>query len=440
MVTRDSSSRTAIWSLGRKWIPTALGSSLLAWEIPVVVAIVARTSDGPTAVAAFGAGLSVLVVVNAPALALAPLVVLTMSKHGSRTLWKYAFAVGLFGTALIVLLALTPLTTNALGIPTELHGPLSICLLSFGLAPLAVALRRCQHGHLISSGRTSVIAHATILRMLGTVAAVVALWQAGLPSAAVGGLALTVGAWIEVTRLGWTVRRSATSPRPESEVWPGSENLFATHLRLSSTVALNMLPALATTVLIARAVDAETALIIWPVLYALVSLITVPLSDLEVVGSSHLTSGGDSTTVFGLTVMIAASLVILGAVTVASPVIHFYLTVANGLSQQLTETAYPWVVVLAAIPPLWAVRGYVRSLVLASGWTKFLVYSASMHIGGMTVSGCVLLTAGLPGLASAAFAMLTAIVAEIAFMYYLVVRRQRRDLFPRTHPAQQERL
>ncbi|GAA5133277.1 hemerythrin domain-containing protein [Pseudonocardia adelaidensis] len=58
----------------RIWLPTAFGASVLVAEIPLVYAAAARSADGDRALAALGIRVAVLVVVNTPALAPAPLV------------------------------------------------------------------------------------------------------------------------------------------------------------------------------------------------------------------------------------------------------------------------------------------------------------------------------------------------------------------------------
>jgi hypothetical protein len=89
----------------RTWLPTAFGASVLVAEIPVVYAAAARSTDPPRALAALGISVAVLVVVNTPALALAPLFAFEAERRGLR---RYALAVGTAGALVLLLLGAVP--------------------------------------------------------------------------------------------------------------------------------------------------------------------------------------------------------------------------------------------------------------------------------------------------------------------------------------------
>lgn len=77
----------------RTWAPTAFGASMLVLEVPAVFAAVARAEHGARGLAALGICMSILVVVNSPALAMTPL---TVTANGR--LWRHAVLVGLAGS------------------------------------------------------------------------------------------------------------------------------------------------------------------------------------------------------------------------------------------------------------------------------------------------------------------------------------------------------
>jgi hypothetical protein len=95
-----------VWALFRLWLPTVFGASMLVVEIPLVAAAAARSTDGGDALAAIGIGMSLLVVVNTPALAVAALVAGERNRRDPRQLWRHTLTVGAAGTAVLLALAL----------------------------------------------------------------------------------------------------------------------------------------------------------------------------------------------------------------------------------------------------------------------------------------------------------------------------------------------
>ncbi|RBQ14926.1 hypothetical protein DP939_37690 [Spongiactinospora rosea] len=408
----DLSGGARVRALARSWVPTAFGSSLLAWEIPVVAAVVTRMPQGPSALAALGAGLSVLFVVNSPALALAPLVVVARAGHGLPALLRHALLTGIVGSAVMLGLAALPAVPAVIGLPTGLHDLFQVCLLSFCTAPLAVALRRYLHGRLIERDRTRPIAVATGVRIVVTIAAALGLWRAGLSSAAVGGVALSAGAWAEAAYLSTAVRRLAVT----DDVRGSAGRLLAQHARLTVTILLNMSPALITTVVLARSGAAEESLIVWPALYGLLSLGTIPLSDFETVGAALLRRTGDVAVLRRFTVLLAGTLLAAGLLVACTPLTHLYLTGFSNVPPGPAYLGESWAAVLVAVPALWAVRGQARAWIIAADRTPLLLRAALAHVAGMLAFGLLLPLTRLPGVACASIALLGALAAEIVVL------------------------
>ncbi|MEV5317269.1 hypothetical protein AB0K92_06250 [Streptomyces sp. NPDC052687] len=414
--THDNAPPATEWAgvrrLARSWVPTALGSSMLAWEIPLVAAITARTADGASALAALGAGLSVLFVVNSPALALAPLTVAELAGQGSRRLLRRAVGTGLAGcAALLVPAALPGVSTGfpaLLGLPAYLHDAFRICLLSFATAPLAVALRRYRHGRLIAADTTRPIAVATGIRIAATTLVALAVWRAGLPAAATGGVALSAGAWAEAAYLAAAAR--ALPPVPAG----AGRRLSVQHARITSTVLLNMSPSLITTVVLTRSAAAEDSLTVWPVLYGLVSLGMVPLSDLDSVGAAFLRRSGSPRILLRFTALLTAALLALAALVALTPLARWYVAGFSNVPDGPADLGLRWIAVLAAVPALWAVRGRLRALVIAGGDTRTLPRAAVVHLAGLIGCGLALTLTSLPGVACASLSLTAALLLETA--------------------------
>ena len=425
---RPASSATAqraeVLALARSWLPTAFGSSLLAWEIPLVVAIVARMAGGPVAMAAFGAGLSVLVIVNSPALALAPLVVSELRVHGTTALFRRALVTGGLGSAALAGLAALPIVSTIfpalLGLPPDLRDAFRLCLLSFATAPLAVAVRRYLHGRLIAADTTRPIATATAVRIVLTVAAGLLLLWSGSPAAAVGGLALSCGAWAEAAALALAARRLDAPPRSGE---PGPP-ILAQHLRITSSVLLNVGPSLVTTVVIARSADATASLIVWPAIYGLMSLGTIPLSDLDSVGAAFQRRGGRRTVLTRFTLVLGGTILALFLLLALTPLARLYVVDFSDVPPGPAGLGLRWMAVLALAPPLWAIRGRLRAVTIAEANTRTLPRAAAVHLVALLIIGALAPFSPLPGVACASLAIVAALIAEILALARLGARPQ----------------
>lgn len=408
-----SAERAGVGALARWWLPTAFGSSLLAWEIPLVVAIVGRMSGGPSAMAALGVGLSVLVVINSPALALAPLVVAELRRHGSARLLRHAASTGLLGCAVLAGVAALPGVSTmfpaALGLPPALRADLRVCLLSFATAPLAVALRRYLHGRLIASGNARPIAAATLVRIAVTVLAALGLRALGVPSAWVGGLALSCGAWAETAALTVPARPLGPVPPP---VAPAGR-VVRQHARIASSVLLNMVPALVTTVVIARSHQAADSLVVWPALYGLVSLGTVPQSDLDSVGAAFLRRAGRPAVLLRFTLLLGGVLLVGAELVALTPLARLYLTDFSDVPAGPAALGVAWAGMLMLAPALWSVRGRLRATAIAGTDSRALPRAAAVHLTALLGCGGLLPFTALPGIACAVLALIGALVAEI---------------------------
>jgi hypothetical protein len=385
---------------------------MLVVEIPIVAAAAARSDDGAAALAAVGIGMSLLVVVNTPALAIAPLVAGERSRRDPRQLWRHTVGVGLAGTAVLLALALPPgrAVVDALfGLDAAMAAAVSAFLL--GLAPnsLAVALRRHQHGRLIHDRATGPIVPATLVR-LGATAAIAWVGTTVLPGHGplVAGGALSAGAFLEAAAL---ARRPARLGGRTAS-WAG---LAARHAHLSVARLLTMLPTVVTTIGIAHAVGAPAALVVWPVLIQLAALFTSPTTDWESVTAT--VAAGDRRTPRRLTAWLAGTVTILFAVTVfagpADAFVRGLLAVPDGPA----DAGLRWLWVLLPLPALWVVRAYRRGLVMAAGAHRRLTYAAAAHVVTLVGGLALLVPAGAPGVPAAATALVAGVAVETAAAY-----------------------
>jgi hypothetical protein len=397
----------------RIWLPTALGASVLVAEIPVVYAAVARATGGAQALAAIGICLSLLVIVNTPALALAPLVAVEAQRRGLR---RYALGVGVLGAAVLLFLGVTPPALEALrvvfGLDADLLGQVSDGLVALAPNSLGVALRRDLHGRFIHAGRTGSIITATAVRIVGTGAlawVAVAIWpQRG---ALAGGLALSAGALLETAMLAVAARALPTLSDGRDL---GLVGLMGRHIHLSSTRLLAMAPMMITMVGIAHSQQARASLVVWPALYELLMLFSSPTTDWAAVSARALRRCRSSPVPRRLTVWLCGGFSVAFIAVVATGVAEGYLRWLVAVPPDPTALALRWIPVLLVVPAAWIVRAYLQGVLIAIGATAALVRASAAHVLVLGATVAVLAATALPGVGAASIAVVAGLLADLA--------------------------
>jgi hypothetical protein len=403
--------------LARMWLPTAFGASVLVAEIPLVYAAVARSAGGAQALAAIGICLSVLVIVNTPALALTPLVAVEAERRGLR---GYAVAVGTAGAAVLVVVGIVPPAAEvvrvAFGLDADLLRQVRDGLMALAPNSVGVALRRYLHGRFIHAGRTGPIITATAVRIVGT-GALAWVAVAALPQRAVlaGGLALSAGALLETAMLAVAARGLPTPDqqgdgRGDRRWWP----LVSRHAHLSATRLLAMAPLMITMVGIAHAQQARASLVVWPSVYELLMLFSSPTSDWAAVSARALRRCRSSAAPARLTFWLCAAFSLVFVAVVVSGAAEGYLRHLVGVPPDPTALALRWMPVLLVVPAAWIVRAYLHGVLMAASATAALVRASAAHVVVLGAAVAVLGSAGVPGVGAASIAIVAGLLADVA--------------------------
>jgi hypothetical protein len=388
-----------------RWLPTALGTAMLVAELPLVSISASRSTEPGAALATLGIGMSVLVVVNAPALALAGLTVVA-TDAGDTRLGRHALLVGLTGCAVLLVLATPPALAGLrtlLGIDHPLAAEVRGCLLSLAPNPLGVALRRRLHGRLIRAHHTRPIAWATLVRIAAS-AGLAWLAVAMLPEhgATAAGLALSAGAFTEALLLTPVVRRL---PRATGT----ATGVGRRHAQLTAPWLLNNLPALITTVGIAHAAQPADSLIVWPVTYNLATLFSSPLADWDTITAAEPDRGAVRAVTWWLTAAFAA----LFTVVILSDVDTWFVTGLTAVPAEPAALGLTWLPLLLPMPMLWVLRGTLRGIVMTGTRRSALVLASTGHLLVLTTTVTALGQTTLPGVAVGALAVLAGLVTEL---------------------------
>jgi hypothetical protein len=370
---------------------------------------------------AIGIGMSLLIVVNTPALALTPLVAAERNRCDGRRLRRYTNAVGVVGTIGVLALAVPP-GSSAVRAVFGLDSATGHAVSAFlaGLAPnsLGVALRRYQHGRLIHDHRTGPIVWATLVR-LGSTCVVAWAGTDVLPQHGllVAGVALSIGAFLEAAVLAMSRSRPAHPSGPagsKGEVGTTVRLLAVHHGHLSAARLLVMAPATITIIGVAHAEQAPESLIVWPVLIQLTALFTSPTTDWESVAATALRENRRNPAPRRLTTWLAAAISAMFVVTIVAGPADVFVRGLLAVPDRPADLGLDWVWLLAPLPGVWIARAYLRGAVMAGGATRWLSVASLVHTLALVGVLLVLAATALPGVACAAVALVTGVMIEAA--------------------------
>ncbi|MBQ1017637.1 hypothetical protein KBX71_07110 [Micromonospora sp. D93] len=421
-----SQNRATLGGLWWQWLPTSLGSSMLVLEIPVVAAAVARSESAGRAIAALGIAIAVIVVVNGPALALAPLVVTLDGRYARRSIRRYTLVLGVSAAVVVAALGLCrPVLVALFDLDAETIRDAGAALLALAPASVVVAIRRYQHGRLIALGATGGIGVATAVRLVASATFAWCTAPFVESGAVLGAAALTIGACAEASTLALRLRRVRVGEESHADAPPAGLGVIgAAHLPLAATRVLNMIPQLITMVGIAHAVGSLSSLAAWPVVYGLLSLFTGPLADYETVGAAALRRDPTDPVPGRLGAVLVAGVTTVYGLVLFTPLLAAYLGSFSGLTGDPLRLALTWSMCTLLIPAGWVARGYLRAGAMAGGGSQVLASGIAVHLAGLVAVLAGTLVAGLPGLACASLAVLGGVLGETAGLA-IAARRHR---------------
>jgi len=424
-VSDGDAPRTSVRRVLRIWAPTALGSSVLMVEIPVILALAARGPRGAPSLAGLGVALSLILLVNSPALALASTTA-TLSRGAVAVarLRTLALLAGVLPAALLVAVLLTPtadwLFRSLINVPANAVSLTRVALWLLAPAPLVVAWRRYQHGLLVAAGATGPIALASFARIAISIAvASTALAATGVSGAALGAAALTSGATGEALVVTALARR--TGALDEARRRPGADpslrSLIRFHLPLAATMALSMVPQPLVTAGIARGQHPEISLAAWPVLYGLVWVLAGSAAEIEsITASKHGEPGGRHATRTFAT-LLGSTLALLLLLALATPLARLYFVDVSGVHGAAADAGTRAARAAVVLPLLYALRPWLRGALIARGRTTAVQWA----MGASIVVLVPVLTAGVAfssfdGVTIGAAALVVALVAELSVL------------------------
>lgn len=411
------------------WWPLAASWLMMAMELIVVSAAVARLEDPQIHLAAYGGVVFPLsMVVEAPIIML-----LAASTALSRDWDSYArlrrfmgwSAAGL--TLIHLLIAVTPLFGVIVGgimhAPEPIRGPARVGLIIMTPWTASIAYRRFQQGVLIRHDRSRLVGVGTALRLSTNVACLTAGYLVGsVPGIVVATVAVASGVVAEAVFAGLCVRPVLRDRLRHVELRGEPLTLrrllrFYTPLALSPLLALLGLPVVSAG--LGRMPHAIESLATWPVVNGLVfAFRSVGLAYNEVV-VAQLDRPGASRNLFRFTVLLSVCTSVIFLMLAATPLGWMWFSGVSGLAPALAHlgTQSLWLALL--LPALGAFQSWYQGIMVNAHRTTAISEAVALSllaILAIMVWGARYAT--FPGLFVGVVAVTAGSLAQTAWLTY----------------------
>jgi|MDTC01.3.fsa_nt_gb hypothetical protein len=266
-----------------RWSPLAASWLLMAIELPMVSAFVARMENPEINLAAYGGLIFPLAL-----LIESPIIMLLAASTALCKDWKsyvkvrrFMLVTGGLLTVLHILVAFTPLyyvvVRTIIGIPEPVLEPARIGLMIMTPWTMAIAYRRFQQGVLIRFNRSGVVGKGTMIRLVTlTSFLVLGFFFTAQPGIIIGSFAVAMAVTSEAIFVGISVQSTHRGPLRKAITlspaltWKGFTK-FYTPLALTSFMSLLILPL--GSAALSRMPMAIESLAVWPVVSGLLFLL-----------------------------------------------------------------------------------------------------------------------------------------------------------------------
>ncbi len=390
---------------------------MMAVEGPFLAAVIARMGESAVNLAAYGVAYAFGLVTEAPVIML-----LSASTRLARSRADYlrlrTFSVLLCGAVTLMLVFLLlpsvfkPLTTNLLGLSSEVAMHVRQALWLLLPWPAAIGMRRFYQGVLIAHHQPGRVAVGTTTRLLSMSLAAAFFWSFGsLPGASLGACALSTGVVAEALATRWLARQAicASLAQADGEVTMtsfGALSRFYLPLAMTPLIGLSVHPVV--TFFLGHGQKPLESLAIMPVLYSLTFVFRALGLSFPEVAIKTLQDGEQNRLpvrrfAFYLALALGCGLSLIAF----TPLNVIWYATVSGLSPGLVSLAIPPLQIMALFPALTVAIGYQRAVLINGGVTFPVTIATALEAFGIfTVLALLIIYSSLPGVTAAALAYL----------------------------------
>ncbi len=411
---------------------------MMAFEAPFLAGVIARSVNPEFNLAAHGVAYALALLTESPVIMLmAASTSLVTSSLAYQRMRNFTFTLTVFVTVLILMILIPGVfqivVVDIMNLPPEVAHFTYLALLFLIPWPGAIGYRRFIQGLLIAGGRTRLISYGTLLRVLSMAVTALSLvkWS-GLPGAAIGAAALSVGVSVEALASHLMARHTIRElkARPEGKhPAPGYKKIirFYYPLALATLIGLGAQPLV--TVFVGKSRLAIPSLAALPVVYALVFIFrSVGLSYHEVVITFLQRHKENIRRLRHMSDFMFAITSGMLALIVFSPLSGLWFRQLSGLDAELARLAENTARILVLMPGLSILISYQRAIHVVTGSTKYISRATMIEVGGIGLLMLIFIIGfDMIGAYAAAFALVGG--RFFANLFLFVTNRSYRNYF-----------
>lgn len=386
----------------KTWWPLAASWLLMAVEVPVLSAVMARLANPEIHLAAYGGVVNpISVLIEAPIIMLlAASTALSKDWAAYQRLRRFMWVSSALLTALHMLVAFTPLyyvvAQSLLGMPPETLEPARVGLMLMTPWTASIAYRRFQQGVMIRFGHSEAVGTGTLVRLIADGLGLMLGYQLGLPGIVVAAGSQSLGVISEAVYAGWRVNRvleEQLKPAPPAgELTWGAFARFYIPLALTSLLSF-VWPPIGSAAL-SRMPQALQSLAVWPVVSGLVFMLrSFGLAYNEVV-VARLDEPASSAVLRRFTLLLAASATLLHLLIAATPLAGLWFQRISALPPALASLAHTSFWIALPLPALSVLQSWYQGAILHGRRTAGIPESVAIFLFTLVVVLAVGVSAG----------------------------------------------
>lgn len=371
------------------WGPLALTWLLMAFEMPFLIAFIARLDDAKFNLAAFGIAGSFAMLIEAPIIMLlSASTALVSGRFSYKKLKKFTDILNGAITGIHLIVIIPPvynfIITDIMEVPDNVARLAYIALVIFLPWSASIGYRRFYQGILIRKGLTRRVTYGTLVRFSVIAIVGLILYFAGIPGAYVGAAAMSSAVVLEA--IATRIMASGALKEVLGSDDPENKNLnlraisrFYAPLAMTSVLSMGVHPFV--TFFLSKSYLAIESLAVLPVVVSLVFIFrSVGLSYQEV---NIALLGRDKHNLDILrkyAVSLGIAVTLLVSVVAFSPLADLWFINVSGLSKELADLSYLPLQIMILLPAFTLIMSFQRSTLVLGGKTGPISVSTAIEL------------------------------------------------------------
>lgn len=378
-------------SIFKFWLPAFLSQLILTVEIPIITAAIARMTDAKINLSSFGVAFGLALLFEFPVVMLT-VSTLRLVKGRASYLAVRNISFALSGVFFIIacIMLLPPVFDLVIGLafdlPADIMNLVYLTLIPCATWSVTVGVRRFYQGILFKYGKTKLVILTTAIRLVTSLAFLIAGFMFGFwPGAVLGAAAYSLGFLIEVIAMKVMAGPYIASCLATQDDAPVSVKSF-----LAFYMPLIFFPF---SVFVTQPIYSYSAaylpetvntLSLIPVMNSLIVMLQISFLAFNETAIAYLSSAKENKDqVFKFGIRLMAANVAAAAIFSLTPLREFILRDMIGLTEDLVRISFFPALVLMTVPIFGLMTSLIRAHLVVKMKTRPLMYASFLEVGAL---------------------------------------------------------